>query len=61
MHSVDESPGIYGEIADYWQTIDGDELNNKDENTEYTDYDYATVMILKNSFSAHFSFTIKVL
>ncbi|XP_071859634.1 uncharacterized protein isoform X1 [Bombus fervidus] len=42
VHSVDESPGVYGEIADYWQTIDGDELNNKDENTEYTDYDYAT-------------------
>lgn len=58
MHSVDESPGVYGEIANYWQTIDEDELN-KDENTEYTDYDYATVIILKNSFQSIFHLQLK--
>lgn len=43
VSSVNESPGIYGEIADYWQTIDDDEFNNKNENIEFTDYDYVTV------------------
>lgn len=44
MHNVNESPGVYGEIADYWQTVDGNELN-KNENAELTDYDYVTVTI----------------
>lgn len=43
VSSVNESPGVYGEIADYWQTIDDDEFNNKNENIEFTDYDYVTV------------------
>ncbi|CAD1478961.1 unnamed protein product [Heterotrigona itama] len=42
VHNVNESPGVYGEVADYWQTIDGNELNNKNENAELTDYDYVT-------------------
>lgn len=50
VHSVDESPGIYGEIADYWQTTDKDEFDNKNEDTEFTDYDYATVTILQICF-----------
>lgn len=45
MDNANESPGIYGEIADYWQTIDGNQLNNKNENAELTDYDYVTVTI----------------
>lgn len=43
VSNVNESPGVYGEIADYWQTIDDDEFNNKNENIEFTDYDYVTV------------------
>ncbi|KAK1119847.1 hypothetical protein K0M31_012925 [Melipona bicolor] len=42
VHNVNESPGVYGEIADYWQTVDGNEMSNKNENAELTDYDYVT-------------------
>lgn len=50
MHSKNESPGVYGEIADYWRTTDEEELNNKNEDTEFTDYDYATVQSIGYNF-----------
>ncbi|XP_006608780.2 uncharacterized protein LOC102676892 isoform X2 [Apis dorsata] len=49
VSSVNESPGVYGEIADYWQTIDDDEFNNKNENIEFTDYDYVTAEDTENN------------
>ncbi|KOC69724.1 Selenoprotein Pa [Habropoda laboriosa] len=45
MHSVNENPGLYGEISDYWRTADEEELDNKKEDTGFPDYDYATVTI----------------
>ncbi|XP_017761710.1 PREDICTED: uncharacterized protein LOC108551876 [Eufriesea mexicana] len=52
VHTVDESPGIYGEIADYWQTTDKDEFDNKNEDTELTDYDYATAEDIGSSINS---------
>lgn len=54
VSSVNESPGVYGEIADYWQTIDDDEFNNKNENIEFTDYDYVTADDTENNVSNTF-------
>ncbi|XP_076749116.1 uncharacterized protein LOC143422403 isoform X2 [Xylocopa sonorina] len=45
VDSINESPGLYGETADYWQSADTYELNTDNENTEFPDYDYATAEI----------------
>lgn len=50
VDSVNESPGLYGEISDYWRTQNDEEINDKNENTEFLDYDDTTVMITENMF-----------
>ncbi|XP_076231318.1 uncharacterized protein LOC143177330 [Calliopsis andreniformis] len=43
INEANETPGVYGEIYDYWRTIEEDELNNKNENVEFVDYDNLVV------------------
>ncbi|XP_034194447.1 uncharacterized protein LOC117610773 isoform X2 [Osmia lignaria lignaria] len=43
VDSINESPGLYGEISDYWRTQNNEEVNDKNENTEFLDYDDTTV------------------
>ncbi|CAK9805286.1 Selenoprotein Pb [Anthophora plagiata] len=42
MHSVNENPGVYGEISGYWRVADEEELDNKKEDIGFPDYDYVT-------------------
>ncbi|CAL7944614.1 unnamed protein product [Xylocopa violacea] len=49
VDSINESPGLYGETADYWQSADTFELNADNENTEFPDYDYATAEITESN------------
>lgn len=54
MNGVNESPGVYGEIADYWINSEEEEFNKDIENTEFLDYNDITVTILKHCFQLHF-------
>ncbi|KZC10085.1 Selenoprotein Pb [Dufourea novaeangliae] len=42
ISGINESPGVYGEIADYWRTED-DEFNNQNENIAYFEPDDVTI------------------
>ncbi|XP_003705864.2 uncharacterized protein LOC100876843 isoform X1 [Megachile rotundata] len=42
VNNINESPGTYGEIADYWRTQDGAEITDKNEDAEFLDYDDTT-------------------
>lgn len=42
VNNMNESPGTYGEIADYWRTQDGAEVTDKNEDAEFPDYDETT-------------------
>lgn len=53
MNGVNESPGVYGEIADYWINSEEEEFNKQIENTEFLDYNDITVTI-KYCFQLHF-------
>ncbi|XP_031840176.1 uncharacterized protein LOC116430336 isoform X1 [Nomia melanderi] len=40
---INESPGIYGEVAYYWRTTEDDEFSNQDDNMELLEFDDATM------------------
>ena len=47
MNGVNESPGVYGEIADYWINSEEEEFNTQIENTEFLEYNDITVTIFE--------------
>jgi hypothetical protein len=42
----DESPGLYGEIADYWRSYEDSDITDRNE-TSNDNYNNSTVSILK--------------
>ncbi|XP_043252291.1 uncharacterized protein LOC122397272 [Colletes gigas] len=42
VSGTNESPGVYGEISDYWRITEDDEFNDRSENLAYSEQDDAT-------------------
>jgi len=46
----DESPGLYGEITDYWRSYENSDITDRNE-TSNDNYNDSTVTILKFAYS----------
>lgn len=48
VSGINESPGLYGEISDYWRNTEDDEFNDRSESIAFLEQDDAMVTILNN-------------